>query len=230
MSTLSISFPSLPVRSSPQISPPTTLTQGGSPLTSPADRLAAPPRRPRPGGTPASHRVRANLHRCRSIPGALFVFLLIPMLIYFPHNGRMIFLKASEYVTLSSETHGFSPCADRPRPHGPVTLAHMTRDPGQKHSALHPPLLRCALPTKGCFLLASFNLGRNHLSAKRLFLSLLEGLLYFLSRCPASALRSTLSQPVSCFTEFVFHFYSCAARKQTQCLHDSSWNSLINMW
>ena len=130
MSTLSISFPSLPVRSSPQISPPTTLTQGGSPLTSPADRLAAPPRRPRPGGTPASHRVRANLHRCRSIPGALFVFLLIPMLIYFPHNGRMIFLKASEYVTLSSETHGFSPCADRPRPHGPVTLAHTTRDPG----------------------------------------------------------------------------------------------------
>ena len=82
----------------------------GSPLASPADLLAAPPRRPPPGGTPASHHRRAHLHCCRSIPGALFVFLLIPTLIYFPHNSRMSFLKASEYVTLSWKTQGFFLC------------------------------------------------------------------------------------------------------------------------
>ena len=82
----------------------------GSPLASPADLLAAPPRRPPPGGSPASHHRRAHLHRCRSIPGALFVFLLIPTLIYFPHNSRMSFLKASEYVTLSWKTQGFFLC------------------------------------------------------------------------------------------------------------------------
>ena len=82
----------------------------GSPLASPADRLEVPPRRPLPGGTPASHHHHAHLHRCTSIPGALFVFLLIPTLIYFPHNSRMSFLKASEYVTLSLKTQGLFLC------------------------------------------------------------------------------------------------------------------------
>jgi len=49
------------------------------------------------------------------------------------------------------------------------------------------------------------------LFCKRLFLSLLEVLLYFLSQHPAYMLSSTLSQPVSCFNVFEFHFYYCAA-------------------
>ena len=274
MSTLSISFPSLPVRSSPQISPPRPWHRGE--VHSPVLQIASQPllgahgqEEPQRATVAALTSTAAEVFqapssfscssRCsftsRTMAGWSFLK---------PQNMSRFHRKPTGFprvltghahmapwpwptwpVTLAHTTRDPGTHAPWPRPtwpvilaytirdpgpHDPVTLAHTTRDPGPQHSALHPPLLRRALPTKGCFLLASFNLGRNHLSAKRLFLSLLEGLLYFLSRRPASALRSTLSQPVSCFTEFVFRVYSCAAWKQTQCLYDWSWNSLINMW
>ena len=167
----STAFPSVPVRSNPQISPPrpwhgesTRQSCGsprgpssaptarrkpgepGSPLASPADLLAAPPRRPLPGGSPASHHRRAHLHRCRSIPGALFVFLLIPTLIYFPHNSRMSFLKASEYVTLSLKTQGFFLCTV-------TNHAHMALWPLARSTPPlpPPPLLGVLCPRTAAF-------------------------------------------------------------------------------
>ena len=132
----------------------------GSPLASPADRLEVPPRRPLPGGTPASHHHHAHLHRCTSIPGALFVFLLIPTLIYFPHNSRMSFLKASEYVTPSLKTQGFFLCTV-------TTMSTWPCDPDPQHSAPTPSSSAGrALPTNSCFLLASFNLSPNRFSAR----------------------------------------------------------------
>ena len=100
-------------------------------------------------------------------------------------------------------------------------------------AALRPyPLLLCwACSAHEQLLSSGFIQSRpKSLFCKRLFLSLLEVLLYFLSQHPAYMLRSTLSQPVSCFNAFEFHFYYGAAWKQTWCLYDSSWNSLINMW
>ena len=96
---------------------------------------------------------------------------------------------------------------DKPCPYGPVTPNPQQSAPTPSSSAGR------TLPMNGCFLLASFNLGRNCLSAKRPFLSLLEVLLCSLSQHLACMLRSALSQPVSCFKGMCVSFLSLCCLK-----------------